>query len=142
MEPGLRSELASAAYNISKIAGVAHQRVFDLEMRWQNGRFTPVSPQFKDFSLFGLYRSFFWEEARQHLAALAKETSPQSAKSRQILERWLATARNMNFLIILTMLPLGVRRPKNNWHDGDTLPRPDANFAELAPLLEAQIYDY
>ena len=48
----------------------------------------------------------------------------------------------MNFLIILTLLPLGISRTKDNWNNGDLLPRPDVDFGRVARLLRAQIYKY
>jgi hypothetical protein len=142
MEPALQSELSVIANDIATVACVAHQRVFDIEMVWTRGRFVPSSAEFKDFSIFGLYRSFFWEEALRRLGRTQNPVNPQNKAEQDILQKWLANVPHMNFLIILTLLPLRIASAGHKFREGDSLPRPKVTFSELGPRLGAQLASY
>jgi hypothetical protein len=59
----------------------------------------------KGRTLFAIYRSLFWENARTILAALGENTDPQSKDHVRILQDLLVDYRQLDFIILLSLLP-------------------------------------
>ena len=61
-------------------------------------------------TLFGLYRSSFWDFARTRLAEAEKKQDPEANKRSQILKNWLSDFRRMDFIILLSLIPIDATR--------------------------------
>ena len=109
LEPILHQRVRKLASVIESIAGRTYGSLGNIKYKVgiKKGRERLIYLSDKGGTLFAIYRSFFWENARRQvdeLAAAAK-TDPQSREAAELLREILTDTRQMDFLIVLTLLP-------------------------------------
>jgi KAP family P-loop domain len=104
MDPTFRAEIGKASSDIVAISASAYDRILRAPIRWRDGKLdSSANP---DGTLFGGYRSGFWDACKARRVENLKNPDPEAQERAEILARWMADFRRMDFLSILTLLPL------------------------------------
>jgi hypothetical protein len=103
MYPDFRREIATTSSDLVYIALESHRRVLTSTLTWNEATLNPESNS--GGTLFGAYRSAFWDACKVRLAEVTNELDPESRERARILVSWMADYRRMDFLIIMSLLP-------------------------------------
>jgi hypothetical protein len=103
MDPIFRHEIGTASRDLVIISTDAYKNVLTCALVWQGKKFDPQSNQ--GGTLFGLYRSSFWDACRLRLTDLEEHQDPENSERARILSHWMADFRRMDFLVILSLIP-------------------------------------
>lgn len=130
MDPVFRQEIAAASGDLVIICAEAYKQVLTCALEWRNRKFDPQANP--GGTLFGLYRSAFWDACKTHFANINKKGDPESRERARILNHWIADFRRMTFLIILSLIP-ALRK-------SDLKVEPDAkDLRSFSPAIETLI---
>jgi hypothetical protein len=104
MDPTFRHEIAVASSDIVFICTEAYKQVLTCPLEWRNGKFDAHDNP--GGTLFGLYRSAFWDASRRRLEDIEKSQDPEARERARTLNHWMGNFRKIDFLIILSLIPI------------------------------------
>lgn len=142
MEPAFRGELRRVSSDIGRITAAAHEKLFAEPVVVHDGRFMPQPHPHRESTLFGRYRSFFWEQAIERLNHLREQNGPQESSNSGILRRWLADYKKMDFLILLSLLPFEQGKDARASPGSNRLPALTDNMKRHSEHLESLLASY
>jgi len=108
IDPKFRHDLRLIASYIQEIVYQSYMQLSNVKAEDSsnnNVRFFLVPNDKIGQTLFALFRSFFWEQARSKYHIIASSTEPQIKDHASILRGILANPLRMDFLILLCMWP-------------------------------------
>jgi hypothetical protein len=117
MDPAFRREIGWVSSDIEFISTEAHTAVLTSPVEWENSKLKVQAN--RNGTLFGLYRSAFWESSKKRLTGIEGLQDPESAQRGTILRKWMANYRAMDFIILLTLRPAS--DPISRKADGDSI---------------------
>jgi hypothetical protein len=103
IEPRFRREIKIASSELAEIACEAHRKLLSSPVTWHSGRLDPTENA--NGTLFALYKGMFWDDCKTRFQELKKNPDPESAEKSRILSDWMSNFLNMDFVILMTMLP-------------------------------------
>jgi hypothetical protein len=104
MDPTFRAEIGKASSDIVAMSAIAYDRILGASIQWRAGKLdSSANPH---GTLFGGYRSAFWDACKKRRVENLNDADPEAQERAEILARWMADFRRMDFLSILTILPL------------------------------------
>jgi hypothetical protein len=133
MDPVFRQEIATASSDVVIISAEAYKRVLGCALKWGNRKFDPQDNA--GGTLFGLYRSAFWDTCKAHFADINNKRDPESAERARILNHWMGDFRRMTFLIILSLIP-AVRKSELKVESGTK------DLTSFLPAVEVLIHQF
>ncbi len=107
IDPGIRQDIRTLAQPLGQIVRDSYVQMAGTPYRVQSAATARqlCYQSEKGATLFAIYRSLFWENARLVLAALTKEEDPQARERATVLDRLLSNPQRMDFLILMSLLP-------------------------------------
>lgn len=108
IDPKMRAEIAMLAGQLQEIVSACYASVSSVRLRVQEiaGRKRLVYQSDKGSTLFAIFRSYFWEHARNKLEELAQPADPESKERERLLRTMLADSRRVDFVVLMCLLPL------------------------------------
>lgn len=110
MDEGMRRSIAAVSSEIRDITRRAYEELFAIHYRWITNPGKPpriLLETDKGKTLFGAFRSLYWEFAKQRVDELESEQGSQAAEMKRILSGWLTDYRRMDFVVLMSLLPFG-----------------------------------
>jgi KAP family P-loop domain len=106
IDPGLRQDIRTLAQHLSHVVTDSYVQMAGTSYRFQRmaKAHQLIYQSEKGATLFAIFRSLFWENARSVLAALRLDEDPQARERAGVLERLLANPSRMDFLILMSLL--------------------------------------
>jgi KAP-like P-loop domain-containing protein len=104
MEPEFRNQIATASQDLALIAADALRKLRECAIAWDGAELYPQDN--RGGTLFGLYRGAFWETCKAKFDEMATSKDPETRARARILEKWMTDFRRMDFLAIMTLVPL------------------------------------
>jgi len=98
MLAGQLLEISSACY--ASLSSV------DFDVQQIAGRKRLVYRTEKGSTLFAIFRSYFWEHARNKLEELAQSGDPESKERERLLRGMLTDSRRVDFVVLMCLLPV------------------------------------
>jgi hypothetical protein len=138
MDQEMRRSIASISAEIRNIAYRAYEGLLGLRYEWLGASGQPPRKihldSMKGGTLFGAFRSLYWDVAKQRLEELVGEQGPQAEQVRRILRGWMSDYRRLDFAVLMSLVPL------ENF-DGHIRysGRPDIDFKDFLGLLNQSL---
>ena len=134
LDPKFRHEMGILAADIQDITAASYaslnEAAYDVTPN-RRGRLTFKSD--KGSTLFAIFRSYFWEHAKQTAAELKKSKDPEKVEHGRVLDTILLDPHRVEFLVNLCLIPLDSATVNDLVNRGaGQVPDVEASFAEWA----------
>jgi hypothetical protein len=109
MDQEMRWSIASISSEIRDITYRAYEGLLGLRYQWVDA--AGQSPSrihldgTKGGTLFGAFRSLYWDIAKQRMDELEGEQGAQAEEVRRILRGWMYDYRRLDFVVLMSLLP-------------------------------------
>ena len=125
IDPTFRRVISRLASHIQRITMLSYNTLWQTKFDWISSQNKIVLETDKGGSLFGVFRSLYWDNARQYLTDLQKKEDPESESLAKDLKSLLSDYKQMDFIILMSLLPV----PINILHQFEK--KRSNNFAEV-----------
>jgi hypothetical protein len=107
IDPRFRHDIRTLAKTIEKSVSAAYDSLHGVMYRViQAGRHSRIEYETdKGRTLFSIFRSFFWEHAREELKSLRESTDPEDTGKSRALGTLLSEPLRVDFVVLLSLLP-------------------------------------
>lgn len=107
LDPKFRRDIGILAGNVQDIAAASYASLSEVhyEVRPQ-GRGHLAFDSEKGKTVFAIFRSYFWEHAKETAAQLKKSKDPEEIDHGRVLDQLLLDPHRMEFLVNLCLIPL------------------------------------
>jgi hypothetical protein len=107
IDPRFRSDIRTLAGPIEKSISAAYDSLHAVMYRViQTGRHSGIEYETdKGKTLFSIFRSFFWEHAREELKNLHESADPEDTGKSRALGTLLSAPLRVDFVVLLSLLP-------------------------------------
>lgn len=134
LDPKFRRDIGILAGNIQDIAGASYASLSEVRYEVKSqGRNHLLFNSEKGKTLFAIFRSYFWEQAKKTAAELKKSKDPEEIDHGRVLDQILLDPHRMEFLVNLCLIPLDSAPTFRNLTSLATkqIPSLDEKFQEL-----------
>jgi hypothetical protein len=109
MDQGMRWSIASISSEIRDITYRAYEGLLGLRYQWAGAAGQSPSrihlDSLKGGTLFGAFRSLYWDMVKKRLDELEGKQGPQAEGARRILREWVSDYRRLDFMVLMSLLP-------------------------------------
>lgn len=106
IDPVFRRDISHLASYIQQITVQSYYILWQTKFHWLPQENKIILETDKGGSLFGIFRSLYWDNTKKCLEDLSEREDPESENIKKTLKSWLSDYRRMDFIILMSLLPV------------------------------------